>query len=278
MADPAVRGLHGAATIPGCAAPYASLHWRADFPAAAASTADAVTGIIGPDPGRMPLGICVLHPNFSCGPELYGWLARSLALAGWCAVRFSWVAPGIDGTPLLSTGIDLGRIDDAPNAVLVPLLEALAASVIGPALDRDRVALVGHSAGGTVALLTSHPALRASVSYGGHVLVPGGRTLRMEPGPARLVIGGTHDGIVGTLTGTQGSALAKLQATVAAAPSPAMLCVVDGADHYAVCEGYDGSTGRGHLEAPGPRPADEVRAEVSELVLAWLAEHAPPSR
>jgi dienelactone hydrolase len=258
-----VRGIHGAAAIPGYASPYDVVHWRADVPAAAASTADPRTGFIGPDPDALPLPVCVIHPNFSCGPELYRWLARDLVAVGWCAATFTWVAPGIDGSPILSSGMHLERLD---NAVLEPILSTLPFPI-----DRDRIAVVGHSAGGTVALVT--PGVRAAVSYGGHVLVPGGGTLAMPPGPARLVIAGTHDGIVGTLTGTQGTALEKLQATVDAAPPVAELAVIEGADHYAFCDGYDGSTGRGHLEPPGPKPGADVRAEVSELARTWLRLH-----
>ena len=193
-------------------------------------------------------------------------MARSpdLALAGWCAVTFTWVAPGIDGTAMLSTGLSLLTLT---NAVLEPILDALPFPI-----DRSRVAAFGHSAGGTCALVTT--GVRAAVSYGGHVLMPGGGTLPMEPGPARLVIAGTHDGIVGTLTGTQGSALDKLRSTVDAAPPVAELAVIDGADHYAVCESYDRSTGRGHLEQPGPTPSAVVQTTVSRLVLDWLSVHA----
>jgi dienelactone hydrolase len=262
--DPPVRGIHGAAVVPGFDAPFATVHWRADVPAAPASSADPRTGLIGPHPDALPLPVCIIHPNFSCGPELYRWLARDLALSGWCAVTFTWVVPGIDGTPMLSTGLSLSTFT---NAVLDPILAALPFPI-----DRRRIAAFGHSAGGTCALVT--PGLRAAISYGGHVLVPGGGALEMEPGPARLVIAGTHDGIVGTLTGTQGSALDKLRTTAEAAPPVAELAVIDGADHYAICAGYDASTGRGHLEAPGPTPAVSVRARVRMLVLDWLAAHA----
>lgn len=261
-----VRGIHGAATVPGFEPPFATVHWRADVPSRDVTTADHRTGLVEPDPAALPLPVCVLHPNFSCGPELYRWLARKLAAAGWCAVTFSWVCPGIGGAPMLSSGLSLSTLD---NAVLAPIVESLPFRI-----DRTRLATFGHSAGGTCALVTG--GVRAAVSYGGHVLVPGGAALPLHAGPARLVIAGTHDGIVGTLTGTQGSAVDKLRATVDCAPPVAELALVEGGDHYAVCEGYDGTTGRGHLERPGPKPAAAVREEVGGLVLDWLGRHASP--
>ncbi len=278
--NPDVRMVHGAAAVPGAESPYDTLHWRATFPAAPAATAadDPVLGLIGPDPARVPLPVCVLHSNFNCGPEYLHWLAVSLARAGWAVVAFTWVARGVDGRPVLSPGIDLARLAEAPNAVLAPLLASVAASDLGRAgaFDFDRLAVGGHSSGGTVALLTAAPEVKACFSWGGHVLHPDGSTLAMAPGPARLVMGGTHDGVIGTLTGTQGSATEKLRATFDACPGPAHLVLFEGANHYSFAEGYDGVTGRGYREQAAPTKPAETRREVASLVCGFLGRYAAP--
>ena len=270
LADPPVRILHDAAVVDGAPSPYDTVQFRVAYPAAPASTADPVLGLIGPDPSRVPLPVCLLHPNFNLGPERYHWLAVRLALAGWAAVTVSWVARGIDGRPVLSAGIDLDRLGDRPNALLAPVLAALDGGLLAGQVDVDPAHAVvgGHSAGGTTALLT--PGVRAAFAYGGHVVRPDGTVLAPPPGPARLVIGGTHDGIVGTLSGTRGSVLDKLRTTVDACPPPVRLEVVDGADHYAVAEGDDGTSGRSYLEAPGPTDPAQVRRIVGDLVIGFL--------
>jgi dienelactone hydrolase len=276
-ADPPVRVLHDAAVVDDAVPPYDTVQLRVAYPAAPASTADPVLGLIGPDPARLPLPVCLLHPNFNVGPERYHWLAVRLALAGWAAVTVSWVARGIDGRPVLSAGIDLDRLGDRPNALLAPVLAVLDRGLLAGQVEVDPAHTVvgGHSAGGTTALLT--PGVRAAFAYGGHVVRPDGTLLVPPPGPARLVMGGTHDGIVGTLSGTRGTALDKLRATVDACAPPVRLEVVDGADHYAVAEGDDGSSGRSYLEDPGPADPADVRRRVGDLVVGFLAALPAPA-
>jgi dienelactone hydrolase len=275
--------------VPGARPPYDVVQFRVDYPAAAAATADAGLGLIGPDPSYGRLPVVILHGNFNCPPHLYLWLARRLALAGRAAVTFTWVTTWLDDRPGLSTGIDLGAVaPDAtlrrsPHLVLEPLLGALTTlPEIGASLDTDRVVLGGHSAGGTLALLAAapawHPRVRGAFSYGGHTRaqVPQGlgtdTYLPLSGDLPLLLVAGTADGVVGAIAARQGhtgSEHPMVATRHRAVPDAgdAWLVMIEGADHYAVADGYDGSTGRGYLEQPGPADPSVVRDRFAALAL-----------
>jgi hypothetical protein len=46
--------------------------------------------------------------------------------------------------------------------------------------------------------------------------------------------------------------------------------LLDGANHYPFCEGYDGTSGRGYLEAAATGDQAAVRARIGDLVEAFV--------
>ena len=47
--------------------------------------------------------------------------------------------------------------------------------------------------------------------------------------------------------------------------------LLDGANHYSFCEGYDGTSGRGYLEGAAPSDGALVRSRIGDLVEAFVA-------
>lgn len=294
VSDPPVRAVYGATTVPDITSPYDVVQFRVDYPAAPGDpTRDPTLGIIPPDPKRLPLPVVVLHGNFNCGPELYRWWAHRLAMAGVATVSFSWVAPLFGGRPGLSTGVDLDAVAPdvhgtrSPHRLLPGLLQAAAdLPDLRDCLDLGRVVLGGHSAGGTLALLAAnpiwHPGVIGAFSYGGHTRAQTaqghGRDayLALPGGAPVLLMGGTADGVVTAIAEQQGQPQHRhpMQETFErAVPSGTRgwLVMIEGADHYAVAEGYDGNTGRGYLEPPGPLDPGLVRERVGTLVCDFVS-------
>ena len=293
LTHPPVRAVFDAVRLGNLPAPLDTVHFRVSYPAAAPDPdADPTLGLVRPDPHRVPLPVVVIHPNFNCAQELYLWLAHGLALAGFAAVTFDFVAPLIGGRPGLSTGIDLDAISPGklgardPHLFLDLLLARLAINPeLQGALDLDTVLLGGHSAGGTLALLSAdparHPQVRGAFSYGGHLRaqVPQGfgkdAYLPLPGGVPLLLMGGTEDGVVNAIAQKQtgevlpGHPMEHTFRRSVPSGTEAMLALVEGANHYAFADGYDGSSGRGYLEAPGSLDPDLVRQALQGLIVGF---------
>lgn len=294
---PKVRAIHDAARVPGARAPYDTAHLTVHYPAAD-QVDDPALGIIGPDPSYGRLPVVILSGNFNCGPELYAWLAKSLAARGVAVVTYSWVSELFGGRPGLGTGVELAAVTPdgprvAPSTLLPALLDRLdaldASGDLAGALDLGRVLLGGHSAGGTLALLAASgpwwPQVRGAFSYAGHTRaqVPQGfgadRYLPLPGTSPLLLMGGTDDGVVSAIATAQighvpaGHPMARTFDEAVPADRESWLVLVDGADHYSVAEGYDATTGRGYLEPAGGADPAQVRSLVGRLV-ADFADYA----
>ncbi len=184
--DHVVRAAFLAAPVPGVAAPWDTIHAKVHYPAVfSGDDAERLSGDVAVDPARTPLPVVIFLNGINVGPEAYGWLAQRIAAAGCAVVTFSWVTELFPGQYGISCGLDVGAITPdtygtrpSANAV-APLLEALAVANAGSgplagALDLDRVALGGHSAGATIAYENASPeffpALRCAFGYGGHTM------------------------------------------------------------------------------------------------------------
>jgi len=288
-----VRAVFDALRVESLAPPLDTVHFRVSYPAAEPNPeADPTLGLVKPDPHQLPLPVVVIHPNFNCGQELYLWLAHGLAVAGFAAVTFDFVGPMIGGRPGLSTGIDLDAVSPGklgvgdPHLFLDLLLARLAKNPeLQGALDLDMVVLGGHSAGGTLSLLSAdparHPEVRGAFSYSGHARaqVPQGfgpdAYLPLPGGVPLLLMGGTDDGVVSAIAQQQtgevlpGHPMEHTFRRSVPAGCDALLVLVEGANHYAFAAGYDGSSGRGYLEAPGSLDDDRVREALQPVVVAF---------
>jgi pimeloyl-ACP methyl ester carboxylesterase len=282
-----VRAVYDAVAVPGARPPYESAQVVVHYPAVA-DPGDPTLGIVAPAADQLP--VLLLAPNFNCPPELYAWLAKRVAGRGWAVVTWSWVAPLFGGRAGLGTGVDLSAVTPEefgsriPSRLLPALLDARpSVPDVGDALDLSRVVLGGHSAGGTLALLCSSWLKAPAFSYGGHTRtqVPQGfgedHYLDLGDGPPLLLMGGAEDGIGDAIARAQGQPLGShpMAETARRAVPQGRSCelvLVDGANHYSFCDGYDGTSGRGYLEAPASGEPGAVREQIAQHVERFLEE------
>ncbi len=281
-----VRAVYDAVTVPGVEAPYATAQLVVHYPAVAAD-GDPTLGIVKPAQDRLP--VLLLAGNFNCPPELYAWLAKRLAAAGIAVVTWQWVAPLFGGRAGINTGIDMEAVTPQtfgsrlPSRLLPAVIRRLPdIADVGPSLDLTRLALGGHSAGGTLALLCSSWLGLPAFSYGGHTRaqVPQGfgedHYLALGDGPPLLLMGGAEDGIGDAIALSQtgrDSGGHPMELTALRAVPNSRSCevvIVDGANHYSFCEDYDGASGRGYLEAAATGNPAAIRERIGQLVQRFL--------
>lgn len=86
---------------------------------------------------------------------------------------------------------------------------------------------------------------------------------------------GELDGVVTAIASRQGhdASAHPMVATAGTAPPGADVRIVEiaGGSHYAMAEGYDGSTGRGYLE-PRSEEDNAARAAIGEQVMSFVNE------
>lgn len=296
-----VRARHGAAVVPGAPAPHDRLAYRLYHPATFhGSAAERQTGELPPDLRLAPWPVVVLFSGINFGSECYRWLAVQLARAGLATLTFDHLQvlqPG--AAPSLSPGLDLSALSPAElgsrpsSTTLGAVLDALEVEQdrgpLAGALDLDRIAIGGHSAGGTAALLNADPAwfpgIRAAFSYAGHTMPaallghPDGTVLPVSREVPALVIGGDADGVVAASAVRYGrdgdDAHDPITATFERGTTAAgsALAVLRGAGHLVAGAPPDPTSARGFLEpAPGPE-AEQHRRLLGDLVLAFCRRH-----
>lgn len=288
-----VRALFGAAAVPGAEPPYDRVQIRVHYPAVTPSGEALDTGLVAVDTGWAPLPVVVIAGGVNCGQEAYQWLAHGLASRGFAAVTYTHTAvmgPGRIG--LLpeygASGPDSeGRVT---GAVLAAVADLAGSSLLADALALDRVALVGHSAGGRTALyLTQHevPGLRAVAVYGAHTALPGpDGTPVFASLRARcpvLVVSGGADGVVSRSRGRYGAdptaawepAARTFHEALPDRGGENLLVDLPAATHFTFVEPGDPATGREFLEEPDAEP-EAHRAVLLTLFAAFLGRHLHP--
>lgn len=311
-----IRALYRAVSVPGAVAPYATILAKVFYPAQLSNeAAERNFGVVGPDKTLAPFPVVLFCNGVNGPPEVYQWLAEDLAAQGYAVVTFAWVTDELPGgVPGLTPGVDVARL--APDQygtgptspALAPLLADLAAmnesGTLAGCLDLGRVALGGHSAGGSVALTNANPSffptVRAAFAYGAHTQAATplgyapGAVLRLADDVPMLLLGGNRDGVIAASTGRYqqsgevaagGADLAKLAAdaitplrrtfdlALKAAHGHHYLGILDGANHFSLAFPADKTTGRAFLDQPTTRPAEEIRAALREAISDFLAAY-----
>ncbi|TVQ83839.1 MAG: dienelactone hydrolase [Chromatiaceae bacterium] len=295
-----IRALYRAAKVQTAAAPYDTLHLKVFYPAddQAIDAAAREFGQIPPETRRAPFPVVLFFGGLNCHPEGYRWLAMSLAERGIVVVTFAWIAQDLPGMIALSPGLDASRLTpdaygEGPTAAaLTALLSALAAlQAEGPLaglLDLQRVVLGGHSAGGRVAIESASrrcaPQLAGAFAYAAHTAAfvqlgfPPGTFLALPDELPLLLLGGTNDGVIASSAQRYGTEWADaatplrrtLSEAIAGGRRDSWLLLIEGANHFAVTDPFDPTTGRAFLDQPLVGPAAPIRALIAEAVGLFL--------
>lgn len=297
-----VRAYRDAVRVPGTPAPHDTLHFTVRHAALPATTdAQRMSGMLEPDRDGAPYPVVVVLPGVNVSSAGYTWLAQEIVQAGYVAVTYDWVGELFPGQTGLTPGVDIAvatpdAYGSAPTTpALRPLLDRLAelngSGLLAGMLDLTKVALLGHSAGGTVALQSANsewfPELSAVVTFGSHLMAStqlGFAPDTLVESPASvpvLIASGTEDGVVRASAIRYGQTAGDeahdpvLRTWNEALPhsSEAVLAVVDGAGHLLVVTPEDPTSARGFLEAPLAANQDELRQAFISLLRAFLGTH-----
>ncbi|UGY91941.1 alpha/beta hydrolase family protein [Streptomyces gobiensis] len=292
-----VRSLWWARRVPGLKEPFDTVHLRVFYPARhTGSDAERLTGEVPADPSRAPYPVVLLLPGINIGQDAYRWLALALAEKGLITVTADLVGELFAGSHGLTPAIDLDAASPAgygsrPTSPLIAALLAAMGELVGRPpldglLDLDRVALGGHSAGGTVALQSAGftPGVRAVFTYGAHTLVasmlgwPPGTVLPVSGTAPVMLLSGETDGVIAASTDRYGGegATDPVERTFTQALRDAdgahVWARLTGAGHFTLCDPHDPTTARGFLERPGGAQRS-ARALLARLVTLFCTAH-----
>lgn len=296
-----VRALWWACRVPGLKEPFDTAHLRVFYPARpTGSDAERLSGEIPADPAGAPYPVALLLPGINVGQDAYRWLAVALASAGVVTVTADLVGELFAGSHGLTPAVDLEAAAPAGYGTrpTSPLIGALLAAVrelgtrppLAGLLDTDRVALGGHSAGGTVALQSAGltPGVRAVFAYGAHTVVadllgwPPGTVLPAGGGAPVLLLSGEHDGVIAAsadrYTGPPGGAppdpvARTFDEAVPDAAGGNVLATLAGANHFTACHPQDPTGARGFLERTVPDDGGAARDLLSRLITLFCTAH-----
>ncbi len=299
-----VRSLH-TVTSSGAGGLFDAVHIRVFYPAQTPGgpngerPAELSSGVIAADAAMAPFPVVVVCNPINIGPEYYRWLGLALAPFGYLVATVSWLSPGLGamvvqaGGPLASMGSDG---DQAPGVEIIANAVAELNSGTGPLaglVDAARIGVIGHSAGGTMALGAAdhrfHPRVAAVVALSAHTAVgvppgPGsGTVMRETPTDCPvLLIGGTVDGVIDqsrfrydTPTGANWDPVGRtFSEAFTSSRRDCVLAMVEGANHFSFADpDNDPSAGRPFLDYPAATPGTIVRAHIASLIAAFLDAH-----
>ncbi len=301
---PLVRSLHTVAST-GSGGLFDSAHIRVFYPAQIPGgpngerPGELSSGMIAADATHAPFPVVVICNPVNIGPEYYRWLALSLASRGYVVATFSWLSPGPGamvvqaGGPLSAMGSDGDQAPAVP--VVVGALEALAANagLLEGLIDSSRVGVIGHSAGGTIALGAAdhrfHPSVRAVISLSAHTAIGvppadgSGTSMRETPTDCPvLLVGGTNDGVIDqsrfrydTPTGADWDPVRRtFREAFTSSRGDCVLAIVNGANHFSFTDPDDDpSAGRPFLDYPAGVPGSHIRAHTALLIGTFLDLH-----
>lgn len=292
------RAVFRACEIPGARAPFDRLSLKIHYPALPdESEEQRSAGVVAADTEGKPYPVVIVLPGINVGPEAYAWLAKPLAVQGYIVVTFTMIAEEMPGYVSLTPGLDLSAITPdsygtRPSAtaiapILACLNEANKAGVLDGCINTNEVLLVGHSAGGSVALFNASadwfPGVRGAVAYGAHsgastaLGFAEGTILELPSDQPLLLIGGTRDGVIAGSASrygeSVGDSLGRMRQTflngVTAGRKDCYLAEINGANHFSFAYPEDDSTGRAFLDMPEEADGETLRQLFAEMIIAF---------
>lgn len=272
-------------------APFDTAHLKVYYPAVATGAdAERLTGVFAPDPAHAPYPVVLFLSGVNVGQDSYRRFASAIAEAGFVVVTFDRVAELFGGQRGITPGVDLAaaRPDaygtrptcPAIPAILTALTELNDTEPLCGALDLDKVALGGHSAGGTVVLQSARyfPSVRAVFAWGAHTMVatmlgwdPGTVLPAQVNGPVLLGVG-TNDGVIKGSADRYGEGedrpdpVARTFSEALPDDGDHLLAIVPGANHFGIADA-DPTAARAFLDGPADTDALPSFARLTALFL-----------
>ncbi|MET7770064.1 alpha/beta hydrolase [Nocardia sp. NPDC005366] len=271
--------------------PFDTAHMKVYYPAEVrGDDVERLTGVFGADPAGAPYPVVVFLSGVNVGQDSYRRYATAIAESGFVVITFDRVAELFGGQFGLTPGVDLAaaRPDTYGSAPTCPTIGAILSSLAelnadGPlagALDPTRVALGGHSAGGTVAMQSAKffPWISAVFAWGAHNMVA--TMLGWAPGtvlPAQVdcpvLLGvGTNDGVIMGSADRYGEEGEQRRDPVTrtfeeALPAGAnLLAIIKGANHFGIADA-DPTAARAFLDGPADTDALPLFSRLTSLFL-----------
>jgi len=297
-----VSALFRAAKVATAPSPYDTIHLKIFYPAQiSASDRPQKMGIVPPDPTRSPFPVVIFFNGVNCYPEMYQWLAIKLVERGLVVVTFSWVSENIPGMISISPGVDLAmltpdRYGHGPTASALPTLIAelsrlQSQSILARMLDLEKIILGGHSAGGRVAIESADrrffDQVVAAFAYGAHTAA--GTMMGYEPGTILplpdtlplMLIGGTCDGVIANSSDLYGLIWERpttpisrtFSEAIAGGRNDSYLLLIEGANHYAIVDPLDATTGATGLDFPATQPLEKIRELIAKTIGCFIDTH-----
>ena len=300
MTQQLVHSIHRATRIDDAPEPYDTAHVTIYYPAGDGDRVDAVgTRPVATTFGRLP--VVILLPGMNTDLMYYRWLAIDLARRGFAVLSNSLVSEVPPNTYGITPGIDVSAVKPdtfgtkpVGRALAALLRMAAALDAEGPlagALDVHNVALVGHSAGGTVALESASaaffPQVKAVVSYASHTMAstvfgwPVGTVLPLSGDAAIMLFSGTKDGLVAASArwyGEEGERVDPIARTFETLPATersagSWLLEIEGANHFSVLQPQDGLWPRADEDWEATLSAEEAEDFMGEAIGLFLQQH-----
>jgi dienelactone hydrolase len=300
-----VRSLYTAGVLQGRTAPFDRVQMRVFYPAEFTGTQqERMSGMLPVASGVTRLPVVVFLPGVNVTIDSYRWFAEFLVAQGFVVV-LPWVIESMGpGMTALTAGVDRTASSPAElgsrpacfalEAILSTLADLDASgSPLAGHLDLTRVAFGGHSAGGSMALLSSSarwfPSLRCTFTFGAHLL--GSQLAGWEPGSVMtvsndtvplLLMAGTQDGVIAASAVRYGETAETredpMRRTFARGlPDPVRarshLVLIEGADHFAIVNPVDATAARSFLEPATPFEAPLHRELICALSESFLRLH-----
>ncbi len=294
-----VRAIFRSVRVPGLTAPNDTAHVKIYYPGASThGEAERNSGMVACAKGAGPYPVVILFPGINVGPEGFAWLAHFLVARGFVVVTYSLIGEEFPGLVSLTPGLDLSAL--GPNdygmrpssLALQPILDDLAVchqtGLLAGQLDLARIALGGHSAGGTTALVNANPAwfkgVRSVFAYGAHTAAatmlghPEGTMNAICPQVAVMILGGDADGVIAQSAARYGDPVGDTMGRVVATFDQALsrdnndcyLAILKGCNHFSIAHPLDHATGRGFLDQS--ETLSNARELLGALIGAFLSD------
>ena len=241
------------------------------------------------------LPVVIFFSGINCNLAMYEWLALKLDSRGTVVILYNWLAENIPGQIALTPGVNFAAFapDVYGNIATASALPSLLAELehlnssgeLAGLLDLQKIVLGGHSAGGRVALENAKPQLFSQVvaafSYGGHTAAPvqlgyePGTILSLPNSAPMLLIGGTQDGVIANNAKIYGleeweTAVTPVERTfretIAEERDDSYLVVLEGANHFSICDRPDPTLRVNALDFPTTQPPAKIRSVMAEII------------